>query len=297
MSTTTQLKDYLAPKPEPAEPSKPTLSERLLGLFGKVIENQDRQQEQRRLTYLELVSSLADIELTGKNKYPSAESIAEILEVANRTQAELASAVERTVRVQQLRDELQGEVSVLDADADIKQQLIAHKTKFDEMVTTMRATGDQLDAEHREIRLQLEAFGRVRSQLHQVAGEPSTRELEIEAELREALKSVGRLRAMHGGFLSDEYVNGTSEISKPQRDLQEVTQSLDNLEGDKGKTIRRGPRWIRLIEKRDQLQATIDRDRARYRRGRQVREIQKQIRQLENERDQIKAERIKAIEG
>ncbi|MEO9590669.1 hypothetical protein [Rhodopirellula bahusiensis] len=276
---------------------KPTLSSRFAKLIGKVGESQATEDAQRIESLDGLIDALADAEVNPEAKQPTAANVRSVCDAVGYSLDQLESDVARKVEFLKSREVLAGESEVIQEIADIKEAIKQHAADVQSMIADMQSKGDQLQAELREAEDRRRTIESHRSIAAAAAGGPSKREQEIQEQIRKLVRQESDIRIQAGrSALPDRFVGASIEDSKTFKELAQVNSQIEALEGkDTHGGSREAFALRKLYPKRTELQRDLANEKRLYTLGNRVAEVRQQIDELNKERDQLAAERLKQL--
>ena len=295
MDTATIREHFMPPQPAKA-PEQPTLSERIMGLFGKVQDRQRKKQEQNAATFSGLVELVARHEITGQGKLPSPDEVVAILEADDKTTDDLAKAVDRLTKIARLQEELKGESDAALALSETREAIDNENRRFEQLAAAHKSRIDQLNAERRERSSRVDQFTRLRSQLHQLApDDPNPRLVELVELIRETHRQEMALRAQAGRVaLPEKYIampqeHFRAELDEAEAKLEKRLPTSPNVSP--------GPRVLEEMQRVEELRRRWPEDQRLCKLGEQVRAVRQRRAELVAERDQLERERVAALES
>ncbi|MEL6109709.1 MAG: hypothetical protein AAFU85_27175 [Planctomycetota bacterium] len=289
----------LIPQPKRGTPRR-SISDRLGGLFASMTQLARQEEQQRVATYSELVQQLAACEVDDKATMPEAGDVHSICSEAGKTTEDLEVDVARTVEVIRLRAELAIESDVEEQLDSVRLQFKGHQAKFEQMVASMQAQGDQLKAEQTRLEDAVRRRGHKVQRLEQLAGQTCDRSAEIAEQISALRYQEAELQARYGG-VPEKYITGKAKLESTEA-LKVIGAEIDEIEStfnDQSTAKQHGLR-IRLTflrRQRDEHEKGARLEERGMQRGAEVRRVRDQIAALAAEKGQLDSARKAELVG
>ncbi len=265
----------------------------LLGRIGSVLGlavEMERQAANELITgYESLVTRLAECEIDSSEVAPKPEIVRQVCLAAGKSIQELESDVLAKVDVAKLHQLVAADADAPAELADVRRRIDEHQAEFDRVMTSMRAKGDQLQAEERDARLRADAFRSNQAKLAGIVAAPDDAELAIVAEIQQLIRRENDLRAQAGrSTLAEHFINTPMESCSQSLELRAVENRLAAIEADGGEETRK---YQKLVGRRDELTQWLAAHSRLYKLGESIRTTRQKVSELRAKREQLRSAR------